>query len=116
MATLALTQRVDLVDDDGADVAQILPGPQGVVDPLVGADDHVGLGVEAVAVAVDPARPDPQGHVDHVAVAFFEGLVLLIGQRDEGNEKQHLPLAVEHPVEACHLADERLPGRRRRDD
>jgi len=47
----------DLVDDDGADVTEVLPGPECVVDPLVGTDDHVGVRVEAVSVVVHPQEP-----------------------------------------------------------
>ncbi|CDK41073.1 hypothetical protein BN903_9 [Halorubrum sp. AJ67] len=83
VAALALLQGVDLVDDDRPHVAQILPGPERVVDPLVGADDHVGVRVEPVAVVVHPRGADPDGHVEQVAVAVLEVLVFLVGERDE---------------------------------
>jgi len=50
------------------------------------------------------------------SVAVLKRLVLLVRQRDQRDEKQHRPFAVEHAVESGHLADERLPGRGRRDD
>jgi len=83
VAALALLQRVDLVDDDGADVTEVLPGPECVVDPLVGTDDHVGVRVEAVSVVVHPRGADADRDVQPVAVAVFEVLVLLVGERDE---------------------------------
>jgi hypothetical protein len=116
VAPLRLFEGVDLVDDHRPHLADALARPEGVVDALVGADDHVGVGVEPGRVAAHAARPDPDGHVEVVAVAVGERLGLLVRERDEGNEKEQLPLAPERPVDAGEFADEGLPRRRRAHD
>src|SRR6056297_1782387 len=50
VAVFVLAERVDLVDNDGPDVAEVLAGPERVVDTFVGADDDVGTGVKAAAL------------------------------------------------------------------
>ncbi len=117
VAALGLFERVNLVDDHRADVAEVLARPESVVDSLVGPDDHVRARIEPRAVVVDPARTDPDRHVQpEVAVPISEILVFLIGQRDQRHEKQHFALAVQRAVDASEFADQRLPGRRRAND
>jgi len=117
VAAFRLFERVNLVDDDRPDVAEILARPQGVIDPLVGADDHVRAGIEPRAVVVDPARADPDRHVEaEVAVPIPEILVFLVGQRDQRHEKQHLALAVQRAIHAREFADQRFACRGRADD
>ena len=94
MATVVVFERVDLVDHDGSDVPQVLTHSERVVDALVGPDHDVGVRVEALAVPADAARADPDGDVREVAVVVLEVLVLLVRERDERHQEEHLALAL----------------------
>ena len=85
MAAFVGAEVVDLVDDDRPDVAHVFVRSERVIDPLVGADDDIGVGVESVAVVADARGADPDRHVEDVAVVVLEVLVLLIRQGDEGD-------------------------------
>ncbi len=112
VASLGFLERVHLVDNDRADPPQVPAGPQRVVDPLVGADDHVRRGIEGGAAAAHPGGADADRHVHQVAVAVPEGLVFLVRERHERDEKQRLPLSPQRAIQSGHLADKRLSGRR----
>ncbi len=61
VAAFVFLERVDLVDDDGADSPEVFARPERVVDALVGPDDNVGFGSKRLpssAMRLAPTRSD----------------------------------------------------------
>ena len=110
MSALALFERMDLVDDDRPDIAQILPGSECVIDPFVGSDDHVRPRIESVPIVVDPACTHPERHVGKLSVGVAKILVFLVCKRDERNEKDRFSISFEDAVDPGHLPDEGFSG------
>ncbi len=120
VSPVRVLEHLHLVDDHRPDRREPLPRTDEVVDPLVRPDDDGGTDVPVSNWGIlgqpDPGLANQDTHPRELSVPLLETLVLLHRERHQGDEEEGVAPPFEMVFHPCHLADECLSARGRRDD